>query len=209
MKSSVPAVLAALVLGTAPVLAETPPSAPPSAPMEAGQPAAPPPQANELPAQPGDPFGEEVEFAERRILSIKGGAGWENGFEALRQAFETVQAGLAERKLTADGKPVVVYLRADDAGFDFEAGIPVAGAPETADAPADDRLGIRRTPSGRAVRFTHRGAFDTMDRTYDAMTNLLDEKRLDVGEVYVEEYQTDPLTTPQDQLRVFIYVFPK
>lgn len=205
MKSSVPAVLAALVLGTAPVLAETPPSAPPSAPMEA----APPPRANELPAQPGDPFGEEVEFAERRILSIKGGAGWENGFEALRQAFETVQAGLAERKLTADGKPVVVYLRADDAGFDFEAGIPVAGAPEAADAPADVGLAIRRTPSGRAVRFTHRGAFDTMDRTYDAMTNLLDEKRLDVGEVYVEEYQTDPLTTPQDQLRVFIYVFPK
>ena len=107
-----------------------------------------------------------------------------------------MKAGLAERKLTADGNPVVVYLRADDAGFDFEAGVPVVARPRPRTPRPTAGSAIRKTPSGRAVRFTHRGAFDTMDRTYDAMTNVLDEKRLDVTEVYVEEYLTDPLTTP-------------
>ncbi|NJO54053.1 MAG: GyrI-like domain-containing protein [Bacteroidales bacterium] len=206
MKSSVATVLVALVLGTGFGFAETPPSAPAVPAEQPLAPAEPPPAANILPAQPSDPFGEEVTFDERRMLSVKGGAGWENGFEALQQALKTVTAALGGRKLAAAGNPLVVYLRADDAGFDFEAGLPVADAPETAE---NGDLGVRKTPSGRALRFTHRGSFDTMDRTYEAMTNYLDEKRIDVTDVYIEEYVTDPLTTPEDELRVFIYVFPK
>jgi effector-binding domain-containing protein len=189
----------------------TKPAAPAAAPAD--KPAAPaaesgnkPAEATTLPAQPGDPFGDEVTYAERPLLSVKGGAGWENGFETLKKAFRTVNAALAARNLKAAGPPTVIYLRADDAGFDFEAGVPLA---ETPPAPAvAEEPTVRPTPSGRAFRFTHRGAFESMDRTYDAMTNFLDEKRLDVRELYVEEYLVDPLTTPEDELKVLIYVFP-
>lgn len=177
---------------------------PPAAP--AAESAEKPAAAVTLTVEPGDPFGEEVTYAARPLLSVKGGTGWENGFETLQKAFRTVNAALAARNLKAAGPPTVVYLRADDAGFDFEAGVPLA---ETPPPPAvAEEPTVRDTPGGRAFRFTHRGAFDTMDRTYDAMTNFLDEKRVDVRDPYVEEYLTDPLATPEDALKVLIYVFP-
>ncbi|ALK07848.1 GyrI-like domain-containing protein [Blastochloris viridis] len=200
-------------------MAETPPAAAPSAPPPApsappdpaapGAPAAPgtaPAEATTTATKPDDPFGEEVSYAERPLLSIKGGTGWENGFETLQKAFKAVNAALAARNLTPAGPPTVVYLRADDAGFDFEAGVPLAEAPPP--SAVAEEPSVRPSPAGRALRFTHRGSFDTLDGTYETMTNFLDQKRVDVRDLYVEEYLTDPISTPETELRVLIYVFP-
>ena len=45
-----------------------------------------------------------------------------------------------------------------------------------------------------------------MDNTYEAITNHLDEKRLEAQDVFVEEYQTDLLKTPENELVVNVYV---
>ena len=41
-----------------------------------------------------------------------------------------------------------------------------------------------------------------MDTTYEAITNYLDEKQLEAKDLFIEEYVTDPLTTPEDKLVV-------
>jgi len=45
-----------------------------------------------------------------------------------------------------------------------------------------------------------------MDSTYEAITNFLDEKRLEARDLFVEFYVTDPLTTPEDSLVIEVYV---
>jgi effector-binding domain-containing protein len=45
-----------------------------------------------------------------------------------------------------------------------------------------------------------------MDNTYEAITNYLDEKRLDAQDLFIEEYVTDPLTTAEDKLVVNVFV---
>ena len=45
-----------------------------------------------------------------------------------------------------------------------------------------------------------------MDSTYEAITNFLDEKQIDAKDLFVEQYVTDPITTPEDRLVVEIYV---
>ena len=45
-----------------------------------------------------------------------------------------------------------------------------------------------------------------MDATYDAITNFLDEKRLDAKDLFIEQYSTDPTTTAADKLVVEVYV---
>ena len=42
--------------------------------------------------------------------------------------------------------------------------------------------------------------------TYEAITNYLDEKRLEARDMFIEEYLTDPLNTPEDKLVVNVYV---
>jgi effector-binding domain-containing protein len=45
-----------------------------------------------------------------------------------------------------------------------------------------------------------------MDTTYEAITNFLDEKQLDAQDLFIEEYQTDPVATPEDKLVIDVYV---
>ena len=45
-----------------------------------------------------------------------------------------------------------------------------------------------------------------MDTTYEAITNYLDEKQLDAKDLFIEEYQTDPVNTPEDKLVIDVYV---
>ena len=42
--------------------------------------------------------------------------------------------------------------------------------------------------------------------TYEAITNHLDEKRLEAKDLFVEYYVTDPLTTQEDNLVIEVYV---
>ena len=68
---------------------------------------------------------------------------------------------------------------------------------------------VDQSPSGKAIKFQHRGAYEDIDSTYDVITAYLDAKGLQVDNPYIEEYLTD-LTTPDDpNLQVDIYVFVK
>ena len=47
------------------------------------------------------------------------------------------------------------------------------------------------------MRFEHRGAYDDIDATYDAITAYVDEKGVDALETFIEEYPND-LTSSED-----------
>ena len=98
---------------------------------------------------------------------------------------------------------MTIYTSTDDTGFEFQAGVPVAEAPK---GPLPEGLAVGKSPEGRALKFIHRGSYDAMDSTYEAITNHLDEKRLEARDLFVEYYVTDPLTTQEDNLVIEVYV---
>ena len=67
-------------------------------------------------------------------------------------------------------------------------------------------IAIGKSPSGKALKFIHRGSYDAMDTTYEAITNYLEEKRLEAKDLFVEQYMKDPVTTPEDDLVVEVFV---
>ena len=75
------------------------------------------------------------------------------------------------------------------------------------DLGADAKLGA--TPAGKAIKFQHRGAYDDVDSTYEAITAYLDEKGYDAQNVFVEEYLNDPKGADDTALALDIYVFIK
>ena len=52
----------------------------------------------------------------------------------------------------------------------------------------------------------HRGSYDNMDNTYEAITNHLDDKKLEAKDTFIEEYITDTLKTEEDKLVINVYV---
>jgi effector-binding domain-containing protein len=176
---------------------------PSAAQTPAPAPSQPPPQSSPARPNPSDPFGEAVTLPERRIVLLKGSANWDTAFETLVDAFKSIYGYLEKEGIAPAGSALTIYTQTDDVGFEYEAAVPIAQEPKT--RPQGD-IQLGQAPSGKALKFVHRGSYDAMDTTYEAITNYLDEKRLEAKDIFIEEYVTDPVKTPEEQLIVNIFV---
>jgi len=176
---------------------ETKPAAPATPPAAAAPPSAP------SSAQTNGLTGEATTMDEQTIVFVSGAASWDNAFGTIVDNLKKVYAFLEKEKIKPSGPPMTIYTSTDDKGFEFDAAVPVAAAP--ASPPTGD-IKVGKSPSGKALKYTHRGSYDEMDSTYEAITNQLDDKGLEAKDVFVEVYRTDPRTTPADKLEIEVYV---
>jgi effector-binding domain-containing protein len=162
-----------------------------------------PPAAAPPAAASNDPFGEEVTLVEKTIVYVSGSGMWDSAFDTIVGGFKTVYGAMAKQGIKASGAPMTIYTATDDTGFQFQAAVPVAQAPTV---PAGSDITVGKSPAGKALKFVHRGSYDAMDTTYEAITNYLDEKQLEAKDLFVEQYMKDPVTTPEDDLVIEVYV---
>ena len=69
--------------------------------------------------------------------------------------------------------------------------------------PDPNETGVATVGDGALV---NSGSYDGMDTTYDAITNYLDQKGLEAKDLFIEQYVTDPVTTPEDKLVIEVFV---
>jgi effector-binding domain-containing protein len=150
-----------------------------------------------------DPFGEQVTLTEHTIVYVTGSGQWDTAYETIVNAFKTVNSALDKLGVKSDGQPMTIYTETNDTGFKFQAAVPVKEAPAL---PPDSELKVGKSPGGPALRFVHRGSYDAMDTTYEAITDHLEERKLEAKELFVEQYMRDPVATPDDELVIDIYV---
>jgi effector-binding domain-containing protein len=167
-------------------------------------PAAPPPAAAATPApvQTADPFGLETTLEPKKVVMIKGTANWDSAFDTLVDAFKALNTLLDKQGIKHAGNSMIVYTSTDDTGFTFLAEIPVEQDPKN----LTKDMSIGKSPEGKALKFVHRGSYDNMDNTYEAITNHLDDKKLEAKDTFIEEYLTDPLKTAEDKLVINVFV---
>ena len=155
------------------------------------------------PLKPGDAFGEAVTLPERTIIYLQGHSKWDSALDSLVDAFRSLNEYLDKQGIKADGPAMTIYTKTDDSGFAFRAAVPIAQAPK--DPPKGD-IAIGQAPSGKALKFTHRGSYDSMDETYEAFTNYLDDKGIEAKDLFVEEYTGGPLKAGDNELLVSVFV---
>jgi effector-binding domain-containing protein len=189
----------ALTLGSLPASAQAPAQPLPSQlPPETP---APPPKA--APQQSKEVFGEEVTLTPKTIVYLQGEGNWDSAYETLVKAFKTLYSFLEKEGVKPSGPSMTIYTETDDTGFKFQAGVPVAEPPKN---PPRGDIAVGTSPAGRSFKFVHRGAYDSMDTMYEAITNFLDERKLEARDMFVEEYVTDPVKTPEDKLVIQVIV---
>jgi effector-binding domain-containing protein len=184
----------------APSASQTPsPSPTPAPPATAATPAAPP--APGL-VQKADPFGEEITLTPKIVVVTKGTANWDTAFDTLIDSLKTLSALLDKQGIKPSGNSMIVYTSTDDTGFTYLAEIPVEQEPKN----PPKAISMGKSPDGKALKFVHRGSYENMDNTYEAITNHLDDKKLEAKDTFIEEYITDPLKTAEDKLVINVYV---
>jgi effector-binding domain-containing protein len=181
-----------------PTSSASPSPAPSSPPAAAQTPATPPPAA----VQTADPFGEPVTLEAKKVVTIKGNANWDAAFETLIDSFKALTTLLDKQGIKSAGNALIVYTSTDDTGFTFVAEIPVGQDVKN----LGKNMSMGQSPEGKSLKFVHRGSYDNMDNTYEAITNHLDEKKLEAKDLFIEEYITDPLKTAEDKLVINVYV---
>ena len=169
-------------------------------------PDAPPPKAG--PAAPAkEPLGVDAPLTARPIIYMKGNGNWDNALEIIQDAFKSVYAYLDKQGIQRAGQPMTIYTDFDDTNFTFQAAVPIAEAPK--DPPKGD-IAVGESPTGKALKFVYKGSFHQMEDTiYNAIPEYLDEKQLDPSGTFIEEYQTDPVKTPEDKFDIQIFVLLK
>jgi len=200
--TATPAPAATTTPTPAPSATPVPPPAENKSPADspaATQTPAPPPAA---PGQTADPFGEEIALAPKKVVILKGTANWDSAFDTLMESFKSLSALLDKQSIAHPGNPMIVYTSTDDTGFTYLAEFPIDQEPKN----LTKDMSIGKSPEGKALKFVHRGSYDNMDNTYEAITNHLDDKKLEAKDTFIEEYLTDPLKTEEDRLVINVYV---
>ncbi|MBR0690771.1 GyrI-like domain-containing protein [Bradyrhizobium manausense] len=202
--SPAPSAVPSPAASASPAPAATPSPGPSPAASASPAPAASPPAAAAAPApvQTADPFGLETTLEAKKVVMVKGTANWDSAFDTLVDAFKALNALLDKQGIKHAGNSMIVYTSTDDTGFTFLAEIPVDQDPQK--LPKD--MSIGKSPEGKALKFVHRGSYDNMDNTYEAITNHLDDKKLEAKDTFIEEYLTDPLKTAEDKLVINVFV---
>ena len=137
------------------------------------------------------------------LAVFRGRGNWDTAFETLLEAFAALKDYVDQNGIKPSGNPLTVYTQTDDSGFRFLAALPIAEEPK--DPPKGD-IAVGKTPTGRALKFTHRGSYEAMDTTYEAITNYLDDRQLDAKDTFIEEYVGRPLKAGDSDLLIEVYV---
>jgi effector-binding domain-containing protein len=201
--TATPAPAATATPAPAPSATPAPPPAedksPADSPAAAQTPTPPPPAAS---VQTADPFGEEIALTPKKVVILKGTANWDSAFDTLMESFKSLSALLDKQSIAHTGNPMIVYTSTDDTGFTYLAEMPIDQEPKN----LTKDMSLGKSPEGKALKFVHRGSYDNMDNTYEAITNHLDDKKLEAKDTFIEEYITDPLKTAEDRLVINVFV---
>ncbi len=159
------------------------------------------------PGVPDDASAVTLELTSRPVAFTSASGDWADGFKSVTGEIAKVNGAIKKAGLTPAGHPFALFLETDDKSFQFEAMVPLASKPEAKEL--SDGVKIGESPSGKAIKFLHRGAYDDIDSTYDLITAFLDEKGLESQNRFIEEYLTDTKEPDDANLEADIYVFLK
>ncbi len=179
-----------------------------SAPAPAPPAAVAEPAPDDMPSSADVGSVSSVDLAARPALILDGSSDWDNGLTTIMAAVDKLNSERDKAGLQSGGRPIAVFTDTDDQGFKFTAMAPLVATPAPAPAFGQD-VKLGETPAGKTMKFEHRGSYDDIDTSYEAITAYLDEKGLEAQNLFIEEYLTTPKDIDDPDLEVDIYVFLK
>jgi effector-binding domain-containing protein len=191
----------------APPTAATPiPTNPVVPPSDTQQPPGTLPQTQEQSKTPEISGPTEIVLEAKPVILLRGQSTWDDGFDNLIEAFAKLNAEAKKFNLGTVGQPQAAFVSTDDFGFKYEAMVVLSAEPASPPASLGKDFVIGKSPSGKALKFTHAGAYDDIDTTYETITAYLDEKGLKARNIFVEEYMNDPKSSEDTGLEMNIFV---
>lgn len=149
--------------------------------------------------------GEAVELAAQKIYYVSGGPVTDDdgAKAALTAAYRQIGEFMTANNLAMQSAPLTITNSYDKAvGWKFDAAITVAANDV---APTGD-IKAGTTYAGKAIQFTHVGGYDKITDTIMKAYAWLAVQGLKPKDRMIEEYVSDPGSTPVEQLKTLIKI---
>lgn len=114
---------------------------------------------------------------------------------AMGQGFNRLSEAFGKAKATMAGMPMCHYIAYDEQKTTFQLGFPAR--PDEVDALKAAGLEIGETSSGSNMKAVHMGPYDTVVKTYNAMTEAMKAQGLTGAQDMWEIYYSPPETPPE------------
>jgi effector-binding domain-containing protein len=125
--------------------------------------------------------------------------------KAIASAYAQVGRFMAAQRLKQNAAPITINTRWSDAGYEFDAAIPVDRAPEREVPPASP-VQIKQTYAGKALKAIHRGGYGSMPATYEKLAAYAAAHGHEGAGPTWDQYVTDPGNTPEAELVTHVYM---
>jgi effector-binding domain-containing protein len=124
---------------------------------------------------------------------------------AIGAGYAEVQRFMKPHGLSPAGAPLTIDTRWDEAGYAFDAALPVDREPAKPVAP-DSKVKVKKTYAGKALKVVHKGAYRELPSTYDRLFAYAAAHGLERNGPSFSEYVSDPGSTPEPELVTIVYV---
>ena len=151
---------------------------------------------------------ELVTTESKTIVSVTGHAGPDPAqiSRAFSAAFTKVMRYVGRNRLEMAGPALAITTSWDDGGYGFTAGVPIAGSRVPKIRPGSP-IEIHKTYAGEAVKAVHVGPYSEMHPTYEKIISYMAAYGLEANGNSWEEYVSDPIRTPENELVTNVF-FP-
>jgi effector-binding domain-containing protein/uncharacterized protein YndB with AHSA1/START domain len=124
--------------------------------------------------------------------------------EAIGAGYAKVLAFMKTNGLKQDGAPITIETRWDDAGYGFDAAIPVDKTPEK-EVPAESPVKVKLTYGGKVLKIVFKGPYGGLPPSYAKLEAYMAARGYESAGHPWDEYVSDPGTTPEAELATNIY----
>ncbi len=124
--------------------------------------------------------------------------------QAFAAAYGQIGAFMGQHSLTPAGQPLSINKSWDESGYVFDAGIPLASAPEM-EISEDSPVQIGETYGGQVLKVVHQGSYESLPATYDKIEAYLAAHGLEPTGPAWDQWISDPGDTPEAELITHIY----
>jgi len=144
---------------------------------------------------------EELQVSPVTVAYVPASCGRDMGEIArtIGSSYAKVGKFMATYKLKQAAAPITINNKWGDAGYEFDAAIPVDRAPQ-GEIPGDSAVRIKQTYSGKALKVVHKGSYRDMDSTYEKLVAYAAAYGYEPAASPWDEYVSDSGKTPETEL---------
>ncbi len=125
---------------------------------------------------------------------------------AIAKAYRELGVFMAAHTVKQAGAPVTIDTGSSDAGYLFDAAIPVDRAPDKP-VPPDSRVQLKQTYGGTVLKVALRGPYSQIPATHDKIKAYMAAHGIDTNGSPWNEFANDPTTVKEPEVLTNIY-FP-